>query len=179
MKQKRSRRTGRTAKIDEEKSLVIATVLSEVQRAVQNAQIRTAGSDFPQLDTVTITLQTVIVKSGGFKIRFLVLSFGKTWEQQRSHEMVLTLKPAKVAGAAARTLADGLEEAIVDAAQGVKDALTGTPPLSLQTFKVAVSFVVIEDASGGASFTIAPVTVDLKGNLENKAIHKIDLTFKR
>ena len=166
-------------KPEEKKSLVISRVLSEVQRAVQNAQIRTAGSDFPQLDAVTITLQTVIVKAGGFKIRFLVFSFGQTWEQQRSHEMVLSLKPMKVAGASVRTLADGLEDAIVDAAEGVKDALTGTPPLSLQTFKASVSFVVSEDVSGGASFTIEPITLELKGDLRNKAIHKIDLTFKQ
>jgi len=169
----------RKAKVEEKKSLVIARVLSEVQRAVQNARIRTAGSDFPQLDAVTITLQTVIVKAGGFKIKFLVFSFGQTWEQQRSHEMVLTLKPTRAAGASVRTLADGLEDAIVDAAEGVKDALTGTPPLALQTFKASVSFVVVEDASGGASFTIEPITVELKGDLKNKAIHKIDLTFKR
>lgn len=179
MKQKRSGRSARTAAIEEKKGPVIAKVLSEVQRAVQNAQLRTAGSDFPQLDAVTITLQTVIVKAGGFKISFLVFSFGKTWEQERSHEMVLTLKPTKAGVASARTLADGLEDAIVDAAEGVKDALTGTPPLSLQTFKASVSFVVIDDVSGGASFTIEPVTIDLKGNLKNKAIHKIDLTFKR
>ena len=169
----------RKAKVEEKKSLVIARVLSEVQRAVQNARIRTAGSDFPQLDAVTITLQTAIVKEGGFKIRFLVFSFGKTWQQERSHEMVLTLKPTRAPAASVRTLADSLEDAIVDAAEGVKDALTGTPPLSLQTFKASVSFVVIEDASGGASFTIEPITVELKGDLKNKAIHKIDLTFKR
>jgi len=169
----------RKASVEEKKSLVIASVLSEVQRAVQNAQIRTAGSNFPQLDAVTITLQTVIVKAGGFKIKFLVFSFGKTWQQERSHELVLTLKPAKPAAASVRTLAGGLEDAIVDAAEGVKDALTGTPPLALQAFKASVSFVVIEDASGGASFTIEPITLELKGNLKNKAIHKIDLTFKR
>jgi len=93
--------------------------------------------------------------------------------------MVLTLKPAKAVGASAQTLAAGLEDAIVDAAEGVKDAVTGTPPLTLQTFKASVSFVVVDDASGGASFTIEPVTIELKGNLKNKAIHKIDLTFKR
>jgi NTP-dependent ternary system trypsin peptidase co-occuring protein len=179
MKQNRSGRAAGTAALEEKKGPVIARVLSEVQRAVQNAQIRTAGSDFPQLDAVTLTLQTVIVKAGGFKIRFLVFSFGKTWDQERSHEMVLTLKPTKPAGASVRTLADGLEDAIVDAAEGVKDALTGTPPLSLQTFKASVSFVVIDDASGGADFTIEPITIELKGNLKNKAIHKIDLSFKR
>jgi len=163
----------RKASVEEKKSLVIASVLSEVQRAVQNAQIRTAGSNFPQLDAVTITLQTVIVKAGGFKIKFLVFSFGKTWQQERSHELVLTLKPAKPAAASVRTLAGGLEDAIVEAAEGVKDALTGTPPLALQTFKASVSFVVSEDVSGGASFTIEPITLELKGNLKNKAIHKM------
>ena len=93
--------------------------------------------------------------------------------------MVLTLKPVRAAGASAQTLADGLEDAIVDAAEGVRDALNGTPPLSLQTFKASVSFVVIEDASGGANFTIEPITIELKGSLKNKAVHKIDLSFKR
>ena len=124
----------RTAKIEEKKSLVIARVLSEVQRAVQNAQIRTAGSDFPQLDAVTITLQTVIVKEGGFKIRFLVFSFGRTWEQERSHEMVLTLKPTKAAAASLRTLDYVLEDAIVDASEDVKEVLHATRSIDLKTF---------------------------------------------
>jgi hypothetical protein len=179
MKRTQSGKPAGTATVEEKKGPVIAKVLSEVQRAVQNAQLRTAGADFPQLDAVTITMQTAIVKAGGFKIGFLVFSFGKTWEQERSHEMVLILKPIQAAAVSVRTLADGLEDAIVDAAEGVRDALTGTPPLSLQTFKASVSFVVIDDASGGGAFTIEPITLELKGNLKNKAIHKIDLTFKR
>ena len=164
---------------EEEKSVVIARVLSEVQRAVQNAQVRTAGADFPQLEGVTITLRTVIVKAGGGKIKFLVFSFGKTWEQERSQEMVLSLKPASAPAASVRTLAGDLENAIVEAAEGIKDALTGSPPLSLSTFKLTVSFVVTEDGSGGADFKIEPVTFELKGDLKTQAVHRLDLSFKR
>jgi hypothetical protein len=71
-----------------------------------------------------------------------------------------------------------LANAIVDAAQGVKDARSGDPPLLLDTFDLGLSFLVTEDASGGLEFKIEPVTFELKGNLKTKALHKIELSFK-
>jgi hypothetical protein len=159
--------------------VVIADVLKQVQRALRIVADRTAGKGLPPLAAVTLTLQTVVVTAGGAKFKFLVFSFGRTWEKERSHDLVLTLAPPRARrGRTTRELADELADAIVEAAMGVKDGLAGSPPLALNALKVSVSFVVTKDASGGAAFTIEPVTFDLKGDLKTKAIHKVELSFK-
>jgi hypothetical protein len=160
------------------KGAVIAEVLTQVQRALQNAAERTAGMGLPPLATVTLTLQTVITVAGGVKFKFLVFSFGQTWEKERSHELVLTLAPPKARLGMKAALADELADAIVEAAIGVKDGLAGSPALALTALKSTVSFVVTGDTSAGAEFALEPIKIELKGDLKTKAIHKIELTFK-
>ena len=160
------------------KGVVIAEVLTQVRRALQIAADQTAGMGLPPLASATVTLQTVIVTAGGAKFKFLVFSFGKTWEKERAHELVLTLAPPKAQSGMKRELADELADAIVEAAKGVRDGLAGNPPLSLNALKVTVSFVVTEDTSAGADFRLEPVKFELKANLKTKAIHKVELSFK-
>jgi len=114
----------------------------------------------------------------------LIFSFGRTWEKERSHELVLKLNPPPSATGRTlmveRTLAQDLEDAIVEAARGVRDAETGNPPLRLNTFSATISFVVTEDGSAGfEEFKILPVTLELKGELKKKAVHTIALEFER
>lgn len=163
---------------DVTKGVVIAEVLKQVQRAMQNAAARTAGMGLPPLATVTITLQTVITVSGGAKFKFLVFSFGQTWEKERSHELVLTLAPPKTRPAIKTELADELADAMVEAASGVKDGLAGSPALALSALKTTVSFVVTGNTSAGGDFTLEPIKIELKGDLKTKAIHKVELSFK-
>jgi hypothetical protein len=160
------------------KGAVIAEVLVQVQRALQNAADRTAGMGLPPLATVTITLQTVITVSGGVKFKFLVFSFGQTWEKERSHELVLTLVPPKPRPGTKAGLADELADAIVEAASGVRDGLAGSTALALSALKATVSFVVTGNTSAGGDFTLEPIKIELKGDLKTKAIHKIELSFK-
>lgn len=164
----------------EEKGIVIEKVLLEVQRALQNARTRTADAGFPELKVVTLTLQTVITKGVGGKIKFLIFSFGRTWEQEKSHQMVLRLTPPPPApqSLGPPKLSEELANAIVDAAQGVRKARSGDPPLLLDTFDLSLSFVVTLDDSGGLEFKLEPVSFELKGNLKSKALHRIELSFK-
>lgn len=157
---------------------MIAGVLTQVRRALQSAADQTAGMGLPPLASATVTLQTVIVTAGGAKFKFLVFSFGKTWEKERAHELVLTLAPQKPQGGMKLELADELADAIVEAARGAQIGLAGNPPLSLNALKVTVSFVVNDDTSAGADFTLEPVKFEFKANLKTKAIHKVELSFK-
>ncbi len=162
------------------KGAVVAEVLTQVREALQTAADQTAGMGLPPLASATVTLQTVIATAGGAKFKFLVFSFGRTWEKERAHELVLTLAPPKArSGKGSDALADELANAIVQAAKGVQEGLAGSPPLSLNALKVSVSFVVTEDTSAGADFTLEPVKFDLKGNLKAKAIHKVELSFRK
>jgi hypothetical protein len=156
-------------------------VLTEVQRGLSEAQQMLLAARIPPLDTVVLNLQTEYNVQGGPRFKLLIFSFGKTWERQRSNELVITLKPPKpspdVNATETANLSRQLVAAIVAAAQGVRDAETGTPPLQLATLKAEFGFVVKESTSVGGKFEIVPVSADAKVDWSKKAVHTITVTF--
>ena len=160
------------------KPILVEQILSEVQKALQNAQGKINDPDFPELESVVVTLLTAITMAGGGKIKFLIFSFGMSWEKETSQELVYSLVPPP-AGPKMASVADQLTDAIVDAAEGVKKAKTGKPPLVLDRFNALVAFLVIEEVSGSGEFKLQPVTLELSGKLKRKALHKIELKFKQ
>jgi hypothetical protein len=162
-------------------AITIQEVLTEVQRGLSEAQQQLVAAKIPPLDSVVLHLLTEYNVSGGPKFKVLIFSFGKTWERQRSNELVITLKPPKPALEVHATgtpgLATQLVAAIVAAAQGVRDAETGTPPLQLASLKAEFGFVVKESTSAGVKFEIVPVSSDVKADWSKKAVHTITVTF--
>ena len=162
-------------------AITIQEVLTEVQRGLSEAQQQLVAAKIPPLDSVVLHLLTEYNVSGGPKFKVLIFSFGKTWERQRSNELVITLKPPKpqveVQATGTPGLATQLVAAIVATAQGVRDAETGTPPLQLATLKAEFGFVVKESTSAGVKFEIVPVSSDIKADWSKKAVHTITVTF--
>ena len=162
-------------------AITIQEVLTEVQRGLSEAQQQLVAAKIPPLDSVVLHLLTEYNVSGGPKFKVLIFSFGKTWERQRSNELVITLKPPKpqveVQATGTPGLATQLVAAIVAAAQGVRDAETGTPPLQLASLKAEFGFVVKESTSAGVKFEIVPVGSDIKADWSKKAVHTITVTF--
>jgi NTP-dependent ternary system trypsin peptidase co-occuring protein len=162
-------------------AITIQEVLTEVQRGLSEVQHQLVAAQIPPLDSVVLHLLTEYNVSGGPKFRVLIFSFGKTWERQRSNELTITLKPPKpdqqLQSVTTPGLASQLVAAIVAAAQGVKDAEVGTPPLQLASLKAEFGFVVKESTSAGAKFEIVPVSADLKADWSKKAVHTITVTF--
>jgi Trypsin-co-occurring domain 2 len=161
--------------------ITIQEVLTEIQRGLSDAQQILVAAKIPPLDSVVLNLQTEFNVQGGPKFKLLIFSFGKTWERQRSNELVLTLKPPKPSTEAEASaepgLANQLVAAIVAAAEGVKDAESATPPLQLATLKAEFGFVVKESTSAGVKFEIVPVNADVKADWSKKAVHTITVTF--
>ena len=162
-------------------AVTIQEVLTEVQRGLAEAQQQLVAGKIPPLDSVVLNLQTEYNVQGGPRFKLLIFTFGKTWERQRSNELVITLKPPKPSLepqiAATPSLASQLVAAIVAAAQGVRDAETGTPPLQMTGLRAEFRFVVKESTSAGAKFEILPVSADLSGDWSKKAVHTITVTF--
>lgn len=162
-------------------AVTIEEVLTEVQRGLAEAQQQLVAGKIPPLDSVVLNLQTEYKVQGGPRFKLLIFTFGKTWERQRSNELVITLKPPKPSLepqiAATPSLASQLVAAIVAAAQGVRDAETGTPPLQMTGLRAEFRFVVKESTSAGAKFEILPVSADLSGDWSKKAVHTITVTF--
>ncbi len=164
-------------------AVTIQEVLTEVQRGLAEAQQQLAAGKIPPLDSVLLNLQTEYNVQGGPRFKLLIFTFGKTWERQRSNELVITLKPPKPSTetqiTSSPSLASQLVAAIVAAAQGVREAETGTPPLQLSALKAEFRFVVKESTSAGVKFEILPVSANLDVDWSKKAVHTITVTFKR
>jgi len=162
-------------------AVTIQEVLTEVQRGLVEAQQQLVAGQIPPLDSVVLNLQTEYNLQGGPRFKLLIFTFGKTWERQRSNELVITLKPPKPTMETQVTgtpgLAGQLVAAIVAAAQGVKDAETGTPPLQLTGLRAEFRFVVKESTSAGAKFEILPVGANLDADWSKKAVHTMTVTF--
>jgi hypothetical protein len=159
----------------------IAELLNEVQKGLADAQAELQGARFPALESVTLTLQTEVVRRGEAGITILIFSFGRKWEKERAQEMTLTLRPPEAAPpTAARvrpSVSAELVAAIVAAARGVKEAGDRQPPLHLARFEATFSFVVKTDTRGGLPFEIVPVSAELQGDLTRTARHSITITF--
>jgi len=164
--------------------VAIENVLNEIQKGLVQAQSRIADlhvPDVPALDSVTLTLQTQYDAKGGPKFKLFVISFGATWERQRSNQLEVTLKPPKphatVQMGKTQGLSDQLVEAIVSVADGVKNAPKRQPPLMLDALKAEFQFVIETNFKGGATFNILPVSAEVGGELSKKAVHKISVVF--
>ena len=161
--------------------VLIDQLLKEVQVGLAKIQNDLHGEGIPPLESVTLDLTAEVKKDVGGKINLFIVSFGHKWEKSRSQEIEVTLKPPKPSPLVAKgpSVADELAKAIESAAQGVQAARSNKDvPLVASGLKVVLSFVVTGDTSGGAKFQIAPVTVDLSGDLANSAIQKITVVYQ-
>jgi hypothetical protein len=161
-------------------SVTIDSVLTEIQKGLAKAQTEIVDQGMPPLKSVQVTLQTVATQKVGGTLKLLIFSIGSTVTKERTQQLTLTLKPPalkKELVAGAPSIAEGLTQALVSAAAGVQAARTGTPPLVLDTLEVQLSFVVTREGGAGGSVTIAPVTLELKGDISKKAVHQLKVTL--
>jgi len=161
--------------------VLISDLLKEVQKGLVEAQAQIKALSFPALKSVTLTLQTEVTVSGTAGVKILIFSFGKKWEREKAQQMTLLLRPPsgnQLNMVARPSVAQELVKAIVAAAKGVQDARSATPPLELSRFDASLSFVVTTESEGGIGFELVPVTPELKGNLKEKALHTITVTFQ-
>ena len=70
-----------------------------------------------------------------------------------------------------------LEDAIISAAQGVKDAGTGAVPLKLKTLSVELGFTVQSSTSVGGQVQLLPVTLETEADWSQTAVHRVLVVF--
>ncbi|MGF6859281.1 trypco2 family protein [Paraburkholderia sp. CI3] len=161
-------------------SVEIRTVLSQIQQALANVQTTLAESNLPPLSEVTLDLQTVVKVKGSGSASLWIVTVGGSLEKDKIQQIVLSLvppKPGNPKNVAAETLTHALEQAIVSAAQGVKDANKGGVPLRPSKLSVTLQFTVEGNANGDIGTKITPITADFKGDLTKTAIQKLTVNF--
>lgn len=157
-------------------------VLVGVQTGLQSAQSNLAMANLPTLDSVQLTLHTQVDKDATGKVKIFVISFGGGTAASNAQEIVLNLVPPDPATRApipVNTLADQLAALIQQAAVSVNAAKSGPVPLSAESVSVEIDLVLTNSGSGGVSLQLAPVSIDLGGDLKRQLVQKVKVTFKR
>ncbi|MFI5197362.1 MAG: trypco2 family protein [Thermoanaerobaculia bacterium] len=161
------------------------SVLVEVQGALQRAQDVLAASSLPPLQSVQLILHTQAEKDATGKVTVLFISFGGGPSASASQELVLTLTPPKPrseikpAFVPPPTAADSIVGLIQAAAQAVRTAESGKPPLEAKSLTLDLAFTVRQAVSGGLQFDVGVVSANATGDVRNSSEQRIKITFGR
>lgn len=161
-------------------------VLRTVKRALRDAQTRLKDDGLPILESVTLTLQTAVTKTGGGSVKLIVVGFGVDWERAGSQQVTLKLVPPepnipKEVGADSR-LYETLVEAITaagNAAQKTRAVAAADPvPLKLTNVTCEIALSIKRTAGGNAGLKFEPIDVSGKGGVVTAGVNKITIAFK-
>jgi hypothetical protein len=161
------------------------SVLIEVQGALQRAQDVLAASSLPPLQSVQLILHTQAERDATGKVTVLFISFGGGPSASASQEFVLTLAPPKPkseikpAFVPPPTAADSIVGLIQAAAQAVRTAESGKPPLEAKSLTLDLAFTVRQAVGGGLQFDVGVVSANVTGDMKNSSEQRIKITFGR
>jgi hypothetical protein len=162
-------------------------VLLEVQGALQEAQDVLAASSLPPLQSVQLTLHTQAERDATGKARVLLMSFGGGPGASASQELVLTMIPPKPKAEAGvqplfvrpPTAAASIVAFIRAAAEAVRTAENGKPPLEAKTLTLDLAFTVTQALGGELQFDLGVVSANVGGDVKNSSEQRIKITFGR
>ncbi|HVO50938.1 MAG TPA: trypco2 family protein [Thermoanaerobaculia bacterium] len=164
-------------------------VLEEVQSALQKSQDILAASNLPKLQSVELKLQTQAGKDATGKVAVLFVTLGGGAGASTSQELTLLLTPPEPRDASTKGLrpaavppprpADSIVELIKAAAQAVKAAEGGKPPLEAKSLTLDLAFTVTQSVGGGLQFNVGVVSADASGNIKSSTAQRIKITFSR
>jgi len=158
----------------------IEVVVGQVKQALAAVQTTLDANDLPPLKEVKLSLQTVATKKGGATLKLWVINIGGTWERDKAQQIDIVLTPPDAGSKAevsTASVSQELQDAIVNAAEGVKGAGEGSIPLKFSSLDVQLKFTVKGDATGGASIAIVPITLEFSGDLSKTAVQTLTVSF--
>jgi hypothetical protein len=161
-------------------SVTIQAVVAQVKEALSNVQTKLTNKQLPPLKSVKLTLQTVATGKAGAKISFWVLTIGGSIQKEATREVVLELvppKPGNPVNISSETFTQALEDSILNVAEGVQGADQGSMPLKLDNLLVTLGFTITAEGTAGAKLTLAPITLDISGQLDKKVVHKLEVSY--
>jgi hypothetical protein len=165
---------------DPNASVTIQDVVSQGKDALSNVQTKLANKQLPPLKSVKLTLQTVATNKAGATISFWVITIGGSLQKDATQQLVIELVPPKAGNASnvsSENFTQALEDSIINAAVGVQNAAQGPVPLQLNSLAVTLGFTVTAEGTAGAKLTLAPITLDVSGTKNKKALHTLEVTY--
>ncbi|RBP48667.1 trypco2 family protein [Arenicella xantha] len=163
----------------QESEIEIASVVEQIQNGIDIAKKGLAADSLPNLQSVTLNLNTAVKRDGGPKFKFLIFSFGKKWTSEASQTTTITLVPKvpRVTPTSAEEISDSIAKMIIAAADGVSKASAhASVPLELGSLSIQQKFIVKNETSGG--FSIELLSIEASGSYSEANVQTMTITFK-
>jgi hypothetical protein len=158
----------------------IAEVVKQVKDALSDVQTELAQSNLPQLKAVKLSLKTAIESKAGGSFKLVVITIGGTKEESSVQQIDVTLVPPNPGNPkqiSTQSVTKALEDAILSAARGVRDAGAGTVPLKVSEVTVSLNFSVKDSGNAGMKLELVPITPELSGSLSKTTVQNLAVTF--
>ncbi len=159
-------------------------VYKQVKIALEETQKKLDSLDLPKLKSVDINFQTVVSKELKKKVKILIFSFGKTvnkeFTQTANFNFTVPKNVEEQIGKKKKiSLSEQLKETILQMAKSAKNIDNTDPDLRLSSISLELKFAIKKSTSPGIEFEIAPLNIELGGDLSKKAIHTVKLSFEK
>ena len=158
----------------------LEAVIDAVRESLNEAQTNNVAG-FPPLKSVTIKLQTVVSRSVGGQVQFLVFSLGTRYTSDTASTVELEMVPPKTREVESLTVGPDLKEALAQAINlakaGVLKASKGSPPLAMKSISIDLKVAVEVQGSAGATVTLVPLGLDASGRISREKVHTVSLVF--
>ncbi len=158
----------------------LESVIDSVREALNEAQTNNVPG-FPPLKSVTIKLQTIVSRSAGGQVQFLVFSLGTRYTSDATSTVELDMVPPKTRETESLVAGPDLKEALAQAINlakaGVLKASKGSPPLVMKNIAIDLKFAVDVQGSGGATVTLVPIGIEGSGRISREKVHTVSLVF--
>ncbi|WP_345167571.1 trypco2 family protein [Algibacter aquimarinus] len=159
-------------------------VYEQVKIALEETQKDLESLELPKLKSVDINFQTVVSKEVKKKVKILIFSFGKTvnkeFTQTANFNFTVPKNIEEEIGKKKKiSLSEQLKETILQMAKSAKNIDNTDPDLRLSSISLELKFAIKKSKSPGIEFEIAPLNIELGGDLSKKAIHTVKLSFEK
>lgn len=163
----------------------LGSVVEVIREALKESQSNNVPG-FPSLKSAEITLKSIVTKSSGGKVNFLIFTLGAKYESETASVLSLELMPPPTVNTATldsaldtEKLKQTLARAINSAKAGVLEANRGTPRLNTSRIEIDVKFAVSKEGGSSARIELLPLGFEGTTKLAYSKVHSLKLIFSQ
>lgn len=163
-------------------TLPLESIISIINRSLDKASDQLDEEDL-KIKSAVISLKTTYNKSGGGGFN-IILKASKKWQLENANTFTFSYTRDSLINKSGQSVEnsyiteENLTGAVVQAATQWINATEMIKGLSKDGFSVEISVIVKKKTGSGFEFEIWDAGIDLSGEVENSAVHTIELTFE-
>lgn len=163
------------------KVITAREVIFEVNKSINESKAIIEESNLPNLTNVEIILETTHKKLNDGSIKIFVFTFGKKREKKATKKMTFAFEPKAEYEQLGfkESLSKALRDAIVQAAEALKDIDEAGNVLKPKSIKIELGFYITDSKTEGLSWDVLPISGNITSKFDSSrtGFHSVKLVF--